>query len=49
MAMVKRAMRMRPVQELSRSQLGWFSKGSSINYVIADRGGGVSPKDYGIT
>ena len=21
------------------------SKGSSINYVIADRGGGVSPKD----
>ena len=25
------------------------NKGSSINYVIADRGGGVSPKDYGIT
>ena len=24
-------------------------KGSSINYVIADRGGGVSPKDYSIT
>ena len=24
-------------------------KGSSINYVIADRGGGVSPIDYGIT
>ena len=24
-------------------------KGSSINYVIADRGGGVSSKDYGIT
>ena len=22
------------------------SKGSSINYIIADRGGGVSPKDY---
>ena len=26
-----------------------FNKGSSINYVIVDRGGGVSPKDYGIT
>ena len=25
------------------------NKGSSINYVIADRGGGVSSKDYGIT
>ena len=24
-------------------------KGLSINYVIADRGGGVSPKDYSIT
>ena len=24
-------------------------KGSSINYVITDRGGGVSSKDYGIT
>ena len=25
------------------------NKGLSINYVIADRGGGVSPKDYSIT
>ena len=24
-------------------------KGLSMNYVIADRGGGVSPKDYSIT
>ena len=24
-------------------------KGLSINYVIADRGGGVSPKDHSIT
>ena len=23
-----------------------LTKGLSINYVIADRGGGVSPKDY---
>ena len=27
----------------------YSTKGSSINYVIADRGGGVSPKDYSIT
>ena len=25
------------------------NEGLSINYVIADRGGGVSPKDYSIT
>ena len=27
----------------------WTGEGLSINYVIADRGGGVSPKDYSIT
>ena len=37
------------VKQPSTGERTACNKGSSINYVIADRGGGVSSKDYGIT